>query len=198
MRAVQKISDDWVFHDHLVPELIAELWDGEAVSLPHNAVKLPFNYFDEKCYQHAFIYQKKLPWQTAFEGKEVVLRFDAAMADAVVCLNGKQVAAHKDGYTPFEARLTPHLKAGENLLTVKAMWPLLRSVGVGLAVFAALAVTAVILGDQVGPVLKLVIEVGVAVAVFIPVTLMLKPKGFEPAIDRLRQGMRRRGRSMAG
>ena len=66
MRAVQKISDDWVFHDHFVPELIAELWDGEAVSLPHNAVKLPFNYFDEKCYQHAFIYQKKLPWQTAF------------------------------------------------------------------------------------------------------------------------------------
>ena len=64
MRAVQKISDDWVFHDHFVPELIAELWDGEAVSLPHNAVKLPFNYFDEKCYQHAFIYQKKLPWQT--------------------------------------------------------------------------------------------------------------------------------------
>ena len=47
MRAVQKISDDWVFHDHFVPELIAELWDGEAVSLPHNAVKLPFNYFSE-------------------------------------------------------------------------------------------------------------------------------------------------------
>jgi len=86
----------------------------------------------------------------------------------------------------------------QNLLTVKAMWPLLRSVGVGAAVFAALAVTAIVLGDQVGPVLKLVIEVGVAVAVFIPVTLMLKPKGFEPAIDRLRQGTRRRGRSMAG
>lgn len=119
MRAVQKISDDWVFHDHFVPELIAELWDGEAVSLPHNAVKLPFNYFDEKCYQHAFIYQKKLPWQTAFEGKEVVLRFDAAMADAVVCLNGKQVAAHKDGYTPFEARLTDLLVNGDNLITVK-------------------------------------------------------------------------------
>lgn len=85
-----------------------------------------------------------------------------------------------------------------NLLTVRALSPLIRSVGVGIAVFFALAVTAVVLGDQVGPVAKLVIEVVVAVFVFVPVTFVLKPKGFEPAIDRLRQGMRRRGRSMAG
>ncbi len=89
-------------------------------------------------------------------------------------------------------RRVPHL------LTVRAMWPFLRSIGVGGAVFLALGATAVVLGDQVGSVVKLVVEVGVAVAVFVPVTLMLKPKGFEPAIDRLRQGMRRRGRSMAG
>jgi len=89
-------------------------------------------------------------------------------------------------------RRVPHL------LTVRAAWPLLRSVGVGVAVFFALAVTAVVLGDQVGPVLRLVVEVTVAVAVFVPVTFMLKPSGFEPAIDRLRQGARRRGRSMSG
>jgi len=85
-----------------------------------------------------------------------------------------------------------------HLLTLRAMLPLVRSVGVGLAVLFALAATAVVLGDQVGSVVKLVIEVTVAVFVFVPVTFMLKPKGFEPAIDRLRQGMRRRGRSMAG
>ncbi len=84
------------------------------------------------------------------------------------------------------------------LLTVRAMWPLLRSVGVGVAVLFALVATEVVLGDQVGPVVQLVVEVLVAVAVFVPVTFMLKPKGFEPAIDRLRQGARRRGRSMAG
>ena len=89
-------------------------------------------------------------------------------------------------------RRVPHL------LTVRAAWPLLRSVGVGVAVLFALVATEVVIGDQVGPVVQLVIEVGVALAVFVPVTFMLKPKGFEPAIDRLRQGMRRRGRSMAG
>lgn len=89
-------------------------------------------------------------------------------------------------------RRVPHL------LTARAMWPFLRSIGVGVAVFVALGATSLVLGDQVGPVLELLVEVGVAVAVFVPVTFMLKPKGFEPAIDRLRQGMRRRGRSMAG
>jgi beta-galactosidase len=49
----------------------------------------------------------------------VSLIFDAAMADAVVYLNGEEIVAHKDGYTPFEARLTGRLKHGENLLTVK-------------------------------------------------------------------------------
>lgn len=89
-------------------------------------------------------------------------------------------------------RRVPHL------LTARAMWPFLRSIGVGVAVFVALGATSLVMGDQVGPVLELLVEVGVAVAVFVPVTFMLKPKGFEPAIDRLRQGMRRRGRSMAG
>ncbi len=41
------------------------------------------------------------------------------MANAVVYLNGAQIAAHKDGYTPFEARLTGALKPAGNLLTVK-------------------------------------------------------------------------------
>ena len=40
------------------------------------------------------------------------------MANSVVYLNGVEIAAHKDGYTPFGARLTGRLKPGENLVTV--------------------------------------------------------------------------------
>ena len=36
-----------------------------------------------------------------------------------VFLNGEEIAAHKDGYTPFEVRLTGRLKPGDNLVTVK-------------------------------------------------------------------------------
>jgi beta-galactosidase len=45
--------------------------------------------------------------------------FDGAMADAVVFLNGEEINAHKDGYTPFTARLTDRLVEGDNLITVK-------------------------------------------------------------------------------
>ena len=44
---------------------------------------------------------------------------DGAMADAEVWLNGEKLTAHKDGYTPFAARLTGRLKAGDNLLAIK-------------------------------------------------------------------------------
>ncbi len=92
---------------------------GEPVLLPHTAVETPLSYLDETAYQRPFTYQAVLPWDEAFADQDVVLQFDAAMADAGVYLNGAEVAAHRDGYTPFEARLTGELQRGDNLITVK-------------------------------------------------------------------------------
>ncbi|MFN7124285.1 MAG: glycoside hydrolase family 2 protein, partial [Allorhizobium sp.] len=119
MRIIETFNKDWTFHAGFEPGFASASQPGETVQLPHTAVELPYNYFDEKSYQKAFTYQKVVAWDPSFEGKEVSLVFDAAMADSVVYLNGIEITAHKDGYTPFEARLTPHLKAGDNLLTVK-------------------------------------------------------------------------------
>ena len=112
MRSVTSFNDGWVFHDGFSPALTTALQPGTAISLPHNAVELPFSYFDEKSYQHAFTYQKAFDADESWAGKEVVLRFDAAMADAVVYVNGQQAVAHKDGYTPFEVRLSDLVKPG--------------------------------------------------------------------------------------
>jgi len=119
MRSVVSFNDSWTFHEGFAPDLTAALASGQAVTLPHNAVDLPFNYFDEKSYQRAFTYQAVLKWQPDFAGREVSLVFDGAMADSVVYLNGQEIVAHKDGYTPFEARLTDGLREGDNLITVK-------------------------------------------------------------------------------
>ncbi len=120
MRTITNFNEGWTFHKGFSDALTTAFQDGgKAISLPHNAVDVAFNYFDETCYQRAFTYQKNLTWSADFGGREVSLVFDAAMADAVVYLNGKQVIAHKDGYTPFEARLTGLLNEGDNLLTVK-------------------------------------------------------------------------------
>lgn len=95
------------------------LFEGsETVRLPHNAVELPFSYFDEKAYQRVFTYEKRFTAEPAWQGKDVSVVFDGAMANARVLLNGEEIAAHKDGYTPFEGRLTGKLNDGENVLTV--------------------------------------------------------------------------------
>ena len=119
MRVNTSFNQAWTFHAGFSEELATEFCTGESVTLPHNAVDLPFNYFDETTYQRAFTYQKIVEWQPEFAGKEVSLVFDGAMADAVVYLNGKAVVAHKDGYTPFTARLTGLLIKGDNLISVK-------------------------------------------------------------------------------
>ncbi|MGV1757178.1 glycoside hydrolase family 2 protein [Rhizobium sp. A22-96] len=119
MRLVVAFNESWTFRQGFSSADAGRPQEGEAVTLPHTAVELPFNYFDEKSYQRAFTYQKILVWEERFAEREVSLVFDAAMADAVVYLNGEEIIAHKDGYTPFEARLTGRLRQGENLLTVK-------------------------------------------------------------------------------
>jgi beta-galactosidase len=119
MRIYESFNGDWTFRYGFDPAGVGHSQEGETVRLPHSAVELPYNYFDENDYQKPFTYQKRLDWRADFEGKEVSLVFDAAMADSVVWLNGVEITSHKDGYTPFEARLTPHLKRGENTLTVK-------------------------------------------------------------------------------
>ena len=119
MRSVVAFNESWTFHEGFTPALAASFSEGRAVSLPHDAVELPFNYFDERSYQRAFTYQTMLRWQPDFAGREVSLVFDGAMADSVVYLNGEEIVAHKDGYTPFTARLTGGLREGDNLVTVK-------------------------------------------------------------------------------
>jgi beta-galactosidase len=106
MRSIVSFNTGWVFED------------GIAVTLPHTALELPFSYFDERDYQREFTYTKAFTADPAWGDDEVAIVFEGAMANARVSLNGVEIAAHKDGYTPFEARLTGRLRAGENVLTV--------------------------------------------------------------------------------
>lgn len=107
MRSVTEFNGDWLFEGK------------QSVRLPHTAVELPFSYFDEKIYQRSFTYERRFEADPAWEGKEIALVFEGAMANAEVSLNGQIIGGHPDGYTPFEVRLNDHLKDGENHLTVK-------------------------------------------------------------------------------
>ena len=94
MRSTTDFNDNWLFEGR------------DTVRLPHTAVELPYSYFDETSYQRGFTYEKSFEAGPDWGRDEVWLRFDAAMADARVFLDGVEIAAHRDGYTPFTARLT--------------------------------------------------------------------------------------------
>lgn len=119
MRSLLPFTHGWVFNAEFTETTIADVAaPGINVTLPHTAVELPFAYFDESSYWRPFLYRRVLTAEPAWDGKEVSLVFDGAMANARVFLNGEQIAAHQDGYTPFEVRLTGRLKAGDNLVSV--------------------------------------------------------------------------------
>ena len=107
MRCMTSFNDGWVFDD------------GDVVRLPHTAVELPYNYFDETSYQRTFTYEKRFLASSDWDGQEVSLHFEGAMANARVSLNGKELLNHPDGYTPFEVRLQELLTQGENVLSVE-------------------------------------------------------------------------------
>ncbi|MFC0180979.1 glycoside hydrolase family 2 protein [Thorsellia kenyensis] len=117
--ATYNYNNDWIFIEGSytsVPE--DKLSASQNVTLPHNAVDLPYNYFDETCYQKPFTYQKVIHWEQSFENKQVWIQFDGAMANSHVYLNGTLICEHKDGYTPFEVNITPYLKEKDGVLTV--------------------------------------------------------------------------------
>lgn len=119
MRRVDNFNENWTFSEGFDASNAGIMQEGEIVHLPHNAHDLPLTYFDETEYQRAFLYQKRLPWGEEFEGREVSLVCDGAMADAEVFVNGIKVAQHRDGYTPFEVRLTKILDRDNNILSIK-------------------------------------------------------------------------------
>lgn len=110
--------ENWSFRPGFKQSWAKTRQPGDTVALPHNAVDLPFDYFDETVYQREFTYQNTIAWKDEYAGKEVWLRFDGAMANTRVFLNGEPLGQHPDGYTPFRMRLTDHLTMGENLVTV--------------------------------------------------------------------------------
>jgi beta-glucuronidase len=57
-------------------------------------------------------YQRTLRVPRGWSGQRVVLRFDAATHRATAWLGDDQVAQHEGGYTPFEADVTEHVRAG--------------------------------------------------------------------------------------
>src|SRR3954469_13512734 len=60
-------------------------------------------------------YQRTVRVPRGWDGQRIVLRFDAATHRATAWVGDVQVAEHEGGYTPFEADVTEHVRAGEEV-----------------------------------------------------------------------------------
>jgi len=66
-------------------------------------------------------YARRFSVPTAWKGRRVLLHFGAVDYEATVWVNGQRVGFHRGGYTPFACEITGALKAGSNLLVVRAV-----------------------------------------------------------------------------
>ena len=120
-QAPVKFNQDWEFastSETLSLPQAQKLDAWESISLPHTPKIEPKIVNDQ--WQGDAWYKKSISYHREWDGKKVILDFEAAMNVAEVWLNGEKVAHHLGGYLPFSVDLTGKLKtADENLLYVR-------------------------------------------------------------------------------
>ncbi len=89
------LNKDWLFSKGEVFE------NPQSVCLPHSVELTPENSSGCRNYQGLCHYKKEIFIPKEYEGQKLILEFEGAMGSAVLYINGKAVAEHFCGYTPF-------------------------------------------------------------------------------------------------
>ncbi len=110
MRTTIPLNFNWMFAVHQPSHLeTIQSSDFKSVDLPHNAVDLPYNNFDEKTTFGIFSYVKVFDADASWKNQLVRVLFEGVAHQATVYLNGEQITSHQGGYTSFEVDLSEHL-----------------------------------------------------------------------------------------
>lgn len=98
-----------------------------SVDLPHDwAIAGPFDEHAAATGSGAFLptgiawYRKHFTMPADAAGKRVFVEFDGVMERSGVWINGHHVGHRPNGYAGFRYEITPHLRAGDNVLAVRA------------------------------------------------------------------------------
>lgn len=118
-RSSQVINRDWTFTLGNPADAQAADHDTAAwrrVDLPHSFSQ-PY-FLGTGFYVGHGWYRKSLQVPASAIGRRITLEFDGVFQDAVIWVNGRKAGRHVGGYTGFSVDITPHVKAGRNLLAV--------------------------------------------------------------------------------
>lgn len=121
---------NWLFHKGdtgLGPDPKAADFDWTPVDLPNDwAIKGPFSQDAPTTGSGGWLpsgtvwYRKHFTLPAEAANKDVAIRFDGVMARSGVWINGHHLGYRPNGYATFQYDLTPYLKAGENVISVRA------------------------------------------------------------------------------
>lgn len=121
MREIIPLNFKWCFKtfdsSHVEQRINTQQF--EEVDLPHHAVEIPFNNFNETMLEGVFSYVKPFEVKDSWKDKIITVRFEGVAHHATIYVNQKRVMEHKGGYTPFDVDVTPFVSYGdENELLV--------------------------------------------------------------------------------
>lgn len=126
-RAVINIDSGWYFH-------LGDLEGGEKQGVDYSAwrnLDVPHDWTIEAGYsetnrrENAFLpggiawYKKEIEWRPEWEGKKVYIEFDGVYKNSTVWMNGVRVGHRPQGYQGINYDLTPYLRQGVNIMSVR-------------------------------------------------------------------------------
>lgn len=117
------LNDNWLFTEKYTENLLADDVDTSAmqpVRLPHTVCEMPYNHFDEGCYQMVSGYRRVIAIEDEWRSGHLLLTFEGAAHEATVYINGQQAIRHFSGYTAFTVDMMPYLVEGcEQVVVVR-------------------------------------------------------------------------------
>jgi beta-galactosidase len=126
---VVNFNRDWKFikgdpEGSEMPDFDDSAW--QKIHVPHDwAISGPFNpqengYAGKLPWKGVGWYRKKFTLKKSDSGKRVYFDFDGVMAFPKIYVNGKLAGEWDYGYMSFRMDATPHIKAGTNVIAVRA------------------------------------------------------------------------------
>ena len=115
----QPLNFGWSFIDDYKEEYLEKLPENKTIiDIPHSAIKVPYNYFNELDYQHLFTYEKIFDLEEQLHNRIHILHFAGLMVKAHIYLNGIDLGIHYSGYVPIDIDVTSVIKQKNNRLLV--------------------------------------------------------------------------------
>jgi len=115
----QPLNFGWSFVDDYQEEYLKQLPSKkEGIDIPHSAIKVPYNYFNELDYQHLFTYEKLFDVDETIDNKVFIIHFAGLMVKAHIYLNDIDLGVHYSAYLPIDLDVTSAIRQKGNRLLV--------------------------------------------------------------------------------